>query len=81
MEEFRANAGVVGGPPSWVQNLRAHPRAHIEVGAEAYDVTARELPDDDRAAVFDRIVAASPGFGDYQAKTTRVIRLFELARN
>jgi hypothetical protein len=39
------------------------------------------LPDDDRAAVFDRIVAASPGFGDYQAKTTRVIRLFELARN
>jgi hypothetical protein len=38
------------------------------------------LPDDDRAAVFDRIVAASPGFGEYQAKTSRVIPLFELVR-
>ena len=66
--------------PAWVHNLRAHPRAHIEVGTEAYDVTARELPDDERAAVFDRIVAASPGFGDYQAKTSRVIPLFELVQ-
>jgi deazaflavin-dependent oxidoreductase (nitroreductase family) len=28
--------------PAWVHNLRSDPRAHIEVGAEAYDVTARE---------------------------------------
>ena len=42
--------------PAWVHNLRAHPQAHIEVGAEAYDVTA-------------------------QAKTSRVIPLFELVRN
>jgi len=126
VEEFRSNAGVVGGPfegatlllltstgaksgqarlnplayfdvdgrivivgskagadtnPAWVHNLRAHPGAHIEVGTEAYDVTARELPDDDRAAVFERIVAVAPGFGEYQAKTDRVIPLFELVRN
>ena len=30
--------------PDWVHNLRANPRAHIEVGTDAYDVTARELP-------------------------------------
>lgn len=126
VEEFRSNAGVVGGPfegatlllltstgaksgqarlnplayfdvdgrivivgskagadtnPAWVHNLRAHPGAHIEVGTEAYDVTARELPNNDRAAVFERIVAKAPGFGDYQAKTDRVIPLFELVRN
>jgi len=126
VEEFRSNAGVVGGPfagatlllltstgaksgqsrlnplayfavdrriiivgskagadtnPAWVHNLRAHPRAHIEVGTEAYDVTARELPDDERAAVFAHVVATSPGFGEYQAKTSRVIPLFELVRN
>jgi len=126
VEEFRSNAGVVGGPfegatlllltstgaksgqarlnplayfdvdgrivivgskagtdtnPAWVHNLRAHPGAHIEVGTEAYDVTARELPDNDRAAVFERIVAKAPGFGEYQAKTDRVIPLFELVRN
>ena len=125
VEEFRANAGVVGGPfanavllllhttgaksgqprmnplayfpiddkvfivgskaghpnnPDWVHNLRAHPRARIEIGAEEYDVTARELPEAERAAVFEKVVAASPGFGDYQAKTSRVIPIFELVR-
>lgn len=125
VEEFRANAGVVGGPfegatllllhstgaksgeprlsplayfgidgkifivgskagadtnPAWVHNLRANPGAHIEVGTEAYDVTARELPADERDEVFARIVAHAPGFADYQAKTSRVIPLFELVR-
>jgi deazaflavin-dependent oxidoreductase (nitroreductase family) len=125
VEEFRANAGKVGGQfegatllllhttgaksgqarmsplayltidgktiiigskgglptnPDWVHNLRADPRAHIEVGAEAYDVTARELPRDERADIFDKVVAAAPPFGEYQAKTTRVIPLFELQK-
>ena len=66
--------------PDWVHNLRANPRAHIEVGAEAYDVTARELPPDERAEFFDKVVAAAPPFGEYQAKTTRVIPLFELQK-
>lgn len=66
--------------PHWVHNLRANPGAHIEIGTEAYDVTARELPADERDAVFAKIVAAAPGFGDYQAKTSRVIPLFELQR-
>src|SRR5262245_21208761 len=30
--------------PGWVHNLRADPHAHIEVGTDAYEVTARELP-------------------------------------
>ena len=34
--------------PDWVHNLRANSRAHIEVGTDAYDVTARELPPDER---------------------------------
>jgi deazaflavin-dependent oxidoreductase (nitroreductase family) len=125
VEEFRSNAGKVGGPfegatlllltstgaksgeprlnplayfaigdrivivgskagsdtnPHWVHNLRANPRAHVEVGTEAYDVTARELPAGDRDAVFEKIVAAAPGFGEYQSKTNRVIPLFELER-
>ena len=27
--------------PAWVHNLRADPRAHIEVGTDAFDVTAQ----------------------------------------
>ncbi len=67
--------------PAWVHNLRANPGAHIEVGTEAYDVTARELPLAERDELFEKISAASPGFAEYQSKTTRVIPLFELQRN
>jgi deazaflavin-dependent oxidoreductase (nitroreductase family) len=67
--------------PDWVHNLRVNPRAHIEVGDDAYDVTSRELPKAERDALFDKIVAAAPGFGEYQAKTSRIIPLFELTRD
>ena len=66
--------------PDWVHNLRANPRARIEVGTDAYDVVARELPPDERDAVYPKIVARAPGFGEYQEKTDRVIPLFELQR-
>ena len=66
--------------PAWVHNLRANPKAHIEVGADAYDVIARELPPAQRDEMFTKVVARAPGFGDYQTKTDRVIPLFELSR-
>ena len=66
--------------PDWVHNLRANPQARIEVGTDSYDVVARELPPDERDAVYPKIVALAPGFGEYQEKTDRVIPLFELQR-
>lgn len=67
--------------PAWVHNLRANPRAHIEVASEAYDVTARELPTAERDELFPKLTAVAPGFAEYQDKTSRVIPLFELQRN
>lgn len=66
--------------PAWVHNLRAQPKAHIEIGTEAYDVTARELPDHERDAAYPKIVEIAPVFAEYQAKTQRAIPLFELVR-
>lgn len=66
--------------PAWVHNLRANPKAHIEIGTDAYDVTARELPDDERDATYPKIVERAPVFAEYQAKTSRAIPLFELVR-
>ncbi|MBV8927694.1 MAG: nitroreductase family deazaflavin-dependent oxidoreductase [Mycobacteriaceae bacterium] len=125
VDEFRSNAGKVGGPfegatlllltttgaksgaqrvsplayltvdgktiiigsfrgadvhPAWVHNLRAEPRAHVEVGTEAYDVLARELPPAERDEIFPKVTALAPGFADYQANTSRVIPVFELQR-
>ena len=64
--------------PAWVHNLRANPSAHVEIGNDVSDVTARELPSDERDELFGKITAAAPGFAEYQAKTSRVIPVFEL---
>lgn len=64
--------------PAWVHNLRANPSARVEIGEESSDVTARELPKAERDELFGRITAAAPGFAEYQAKTSRVIPVFEL---
>ncbi|VEG54416.1 deazaflavin-dependent nitroreductase family protein [Mycolicibacterium aurum] len=66
--------------PAWVHNLRAHPRAFIEIGTEAYDVDVRELPDDERDAMYPKLVELAPVFAEYQSKTARAIPLFELTR-
>jgi deazaflavin-dependent oxidoreductase (nitroreductase family) len=72
--------------PAWVHNLRANPRARIEVGTEsgeitAYDVVAREFSDDERDAAYPKVVEQAPVFAEYQANTTRRIPLFELVRD
>jgi deazaflavin-dependent oxidoreductase (nitroreductase family) len=64
--------------PAWVHNLRANPAARVEIGTDSSDVTARELPSGERDELFGQIAAAAPGFAEYQAKTTRVIPVFEL---
>jgi deazaflavin-dependent oxidoreductase (nitroreductase family) len=66
--------------PDWVHNLRANPRAHVEIGTEEYDVIAHELAPAERDDIFAKVVAAAPAFGEYQTKTSRVIPLFELQK-
>lgn len=63
-----------------MHNLRADPRVRVEIGAGEYDATARELPRDERDELYPKLVEITPVFGDYQAKTSRVIPVFELAR-
>lgn len=47
--------------PSWVHNLRADPRVYVEVAGEApdavasYEAIARELPLDERNAVYTKV--------------------------
>jgi deazaflavin-dependent oxidoreductase (nitroreductase family) len=66
--------------PGWVHNLRANRWAHVEVGAESFDVTAHELSVGEREQMLPKVAAAVPAFAESQAKTTRVIPFFELQR-
>ena len=67
--------------PDWVHNLRANPRAHIEVGTDAYDVTARELPPEERDETYlERSSPLARVSVTTSPKTSRVIPLFELQK-
>jgi deazaflavin-dependent oxidoreductase (nitroreductase family) len=61
--------------PTWVRNLRADPRAHVEVGPTDYDVIANELS---AAELYPRVAAVALRFGEYEVNTSRVIPLFQL---
>jgi len=129
IEEFRTNAGKVGGPfegrplllltttgarsgqrrtnplaylpdgdrkiifaskagaptnPDWYHNLVAHPEVTVEVGdgskIETFEATATVITGEERDQLYAKQVQASPGFGDYEAKTSRVIPAIALER-
>ena len=66
--------------PAWVHNLRANPRAHVELGTGSFDATARELPPTERDEVAAKITATSAVLAEYQAKTSRIIPIVELQK-
>lgn len=69
--------------PGWVHNLRANPRAHVEVATDSFDVVAHELDASERQAVIPKINATVPAFAfsNYQSKTARTIPIFELRKD
>lgn len=74
--------GTRGGAPqnpAWVHNLRARPAAHVEIGAQSYDVVAQEITGEERDALYQKVVELCPRIGTYP-KPERVIPLFELRR-
>ena len=75
-------ASKAGAPtnPDWYHNLKAHPRVDVEVGTETFPVVVEELPRAERDEKWAQIAAASPGFAEYQQKTTRVIPVLALTR-
>jgi deazaflavin-dependent oxidoreductase (nitroreductase family) len=64
--------------PAWFHNLKANPRFEVEVGTATVPVDAEEITGPERETKWAEIVAKSPGFGEYQKQTTRVIPLVRL---
>ena len=77
-------AGSKGGAPTnpgWVHNLLADPHPTIEVNNEVFPATATVLAEgEERDRLWDAHVADMPGFGEYPAKTNRVIPMIVLER-
>ena len=79
MYVFASKAGAPDNP-AWYHNLLAHPAVTVEVGAERFGVTATEVSGAERDEIYARQAALSPGFAEYQAKTSRTIPVVALER-
>jgi len=73
-------ASLGGAPkhPVWYFNLKADPHVELQDGPTKRDYLAREVTGDEKAAWWERAVAAYPPYDDYQRKTDRLIPVFVL---
>ena len=74
--EYALVASMGGAPkhPVWYHNVTADPDAVvIQDGPDPFDAHVRELTDDERAAWWERAVAAYPPYAEYQERTERTI--------
>ena len=64
--------------PAWWLNLRANPRAEVQVMGSTMQVEATEASSDDRPELWRRLVQMYPYFADYERRTTRQIPVIVL---
>ena len=78
--EYAVVASLGGAPqhPVWYYNLVADPHVELQDGPVKRDYVAREVSGDERAAWWERAVAAWPDYAEYEKKTTRVMPVFVL---
>ena len=64
--------------PQWYGNLVADPQVVVERGEATYPAVAVDITGDEHDRIYAEQAARYPGFGEYQAGTTRVIPVVEL---
>ena len=75
-----ASKGGAPTDPDWYRNLMAAGRTEVEVGTERFPVEVTEVTGAERARLWELVVAAMPGFADYQRSAGRVIPVLVLTR-
>ncbi len=73
--------GSNGGAPNhpdWVLNLRANPRAIVQILDRRIAVRAREAAGAERSQLWNRAIQSYSGYAVYQSRTTRTISVVVL---
>ena len=81
--EYALVASLGGAPkhPVWYYNLKANPdEVIIQDGPEPFEARVREVSGEERAAWWERAVAAYPPYAEYQERTDRQIPVFVATR-
>lgn len=71
-----ASQGGAPQHPTWYFNLLGHPHIELQDGPVRQDMSVRLLEGDERAAWWERAVAAFPNYAAYQQRTDREIPVF-----
>jgi deazaflavin-dependent oxidoreductase (nitroreductase family) len=74
-----ASRGGMSAHPAWYLNLRADPRAAVEIGANRVQMVARLATARERAELWPTLTAVYPRFEVYQRRTARFIDVMILA--
>ena len=73
-----ASNGGIDAEPQWWLNLQADPRAVAEVRGRRTEVVASRVSEEDRARLWDELMARTPTYDKYQASVSRRISLVRL---
>ena len=71
--------GGMSQHPLWYRNVEANPDVDVEIGSERRRMLARRATDEEKAAVWPKLVAMYRDFEDYQARTERNIPVIILS--
>ncbi len=61
--------------PAWYLNMKANPRVTVQLGRERFEAVAEEVPEEEREALWEKIVEINHHQGEYLASTRRRIPL------
>lgn len=75
-----ASKGGAPTNPDWYYNIMANPLVTVELGTEQFQAQATVAEEPERTRLFDQMVAAMPGFAEYQRNVTRILPVIVLTR-
>lgn len=73
-----ASKGGMARNPLWYGNLAANPEVTLQVGSETRRMRAVRVSEEEKQALWPRLVAMYRDFDDYQGRTTRNIPVVRL---
>ena len=74
-----ASMGGIPKNPAWLHNVRANPEVTVEIRGDRRAMTAREVDDAERAALWPRLLEMWPAWEAYQDRTERRIPVLRLS--
>jgi F420H(2)-dependent quinone reductase len=74
-----ASAGGSPRDPQWWLNLEAYPQARVRIGGRRREVVAHRASEDEKRAMWGRLLESWPDFETYERRTERDIPVVVLA--